>query len=97
MTQSKSVLLPARTEFLHQHSSSTGASQSQHLKVCILQENSVGRRVVVQVQVDYLQIWIPPDKSFELLLSHGIPDPLKLELRQPGETVEAKNAVVSVV
>ena len=52
---------------------------------------------MVQVQIDYLQIWIPPDKSFELLLSHGIPDPLKLELRQPGETVEAKNAVVSVV
>ena len=97
VTQSKSVLLPARTEFLHQHSSSAGASQSQHLKVCILQENAVRHLVVVQVQIDYLQIWIPPDKSFELLLSHGIPDPFKLELPQPGETIEAQNAVVSVV
>ena len=52
---------------------------------------------MVQVQIDYLQIWIPPDKSFELLLSHGIPDPLKLELRQPGETVQPEDAVVSAV
>ena len=52
---------------------------------------------MVQVQVDYLQIWIPPDKSFELLLSHGIPDPFKLELPQPWETVQSQNAVVPVV
>ena len=98
MTQNYPGLLEARTEerVLHQ-ANSTGASQSDNLQVGLLQQNFVRHRVEVQVQVEYLQSWIPPDKSCELLLGHGIPDTFKLELRQPGEPVQAQHAVVSVV
>ena len=74
-----------------------GASQSDNLEVCFLQENFVRHWVEVQVQIDYFQVWIPPDKSRELLLRHGVPDTFKLELGQPGETVQTQHAVVSVV
>ena len=98
LTQNYPVLLQPRIEerILHQPNS-TGASQSDNLEVGFLQENVVRHGVEVQVQIDYLQGWIPPDKSCELLLRHGVPDPFKLELRQPGEPVQAQHAVVSVV
>ena len=80
-----------------QQPNSTGASESDNPEVGFLQENVVGHRVQVQVEVDYLQSWIPPDKSCELLLSHGVPDTFKLELRQPRESVQAQHAVVSAV
>ena len=98
LTQHYPGLLEARTEerVLHQLNS-TGASQSDYLQVGLLQENVVRYRVEVQVEVEYLQSWIPPDKSCELLLRHGVPDTFKLELRQPGETVQPEDAVVSAV
>ena len=98
VTQDYPVLLQSRIEerILHQPNS-TGASQSDNLEVCFLQENLVRHRVEVQVQIDYFQVWIAPDKSCELLLRHGVPDTFKLELGQPGETVQTQHAVVSVV
>ena len=98
LTQNYPGLLQARVEerILNQ-ANSTGTSQSDNLEVGFLQQNVVRLRVEVQVEIDYLQSWIPPDKSCELLLGHGIPDSFKHELSQPGETVQAQHAVVSVV
>ena len=98
MTQNYPGLLQPRIEerILHQPNS-TGAPESDNLKVGFLQENVVRLRVEVQVEIDYLQSWIPPHKSCELLLGHGIPDTFELELRQPGEPVQAQHPVVSVV